>query len=285
MSLDLEKNDYAYTDLAKASFDHVREVIRSNQYAGHTAGLCNSFLQCNIVILPKEPADEFEAFCHNNPTPCPLIAKSKAGSFKLEALGKSLDLRTDLPLYNIYDHGKHVEHVRDISSVWHDDFVAFAIGCSFTFERALSAAGIAMRHVDEGVTVPMFRTNRMTIPAGTFGGKTVVSMRPIKRDDLQKIYSICAKYPHAHGEPIHIGDPCEIGISDLNIPDWGAAVSIFEDELPVFWGCGVTTQVAVAHAKPELCITHAPGAMLITEIDELSSSDWRPADPPEENYP
>jgi len=127
MSLGLGKNDSAHSDLAKASFDHVREIIRSNRYGGHTAGLCDGFLQCNLVILPQGPADEFEAFCHKNPTPCPLIEKSKVGSFNFEMLGKSIDLRTDLPLYNIYDHGKHVDQVRDITSLWRDDHAGRSI--------------------------------------------------------------------------------------------------------------------------------------------------------------
>ena len=45
-----------------------------------------------------------------------------------------------------------------------------------------------------------------------------------------------------------------------------AAVEVLSDEIPVFWACGVTPQAAIAHARPEFCITHAPGAMLITDL-------------------
>ena len=133
-------------------------------------------------------------------------------------------------------------------------------------------AGISMRHVDDNLTVPMFKTTVPTQSAGMFGGQTVMSMRPIKRDDIATVYDICERYPHAHGAPLHAGDPAVIGIDDINTPDWGDGVRINDDETPVFWGCGVTSQVAISNAAPALCITHAPGAMLITDANELAVS-------------
>ena len=107
----------------------------------------------------------------------------------------------------------------------------------------------------------------------------MVSMRPIKESDIEKTKTICEQYLHAHGPPIHVGTPEKIGIANIDKPEWGSAVTIKENEVPIFWGCGVTSQVAVTNAAPAVCITHAPGAMLITEIDELSNSDWRTAGP------
>jgi len=278
MSLGIESADREYLSLASASADTVRSVIRQNQYGGHTAGLCDGFLQCNLVILPENMVLDFETFCAENPIACPLLGKSKVGESRIEALGPSIDLRTDLSLYNVFEFGEYLRSERDITTLWRDDFVAFAIGCSFTFERALMSAGIGMRHIQEDVTVPMFLTDVPTLSAGPFGGPTVVSMRPIKACDLDQVQEICATYPHAHGKPLHVGDPAEIGIADLTAPQWGAAVTVKDDELPVFWGCGVTTQVAIAQARPPFCITHAPGAMLITEIDETSSFVSTPTD-------
>lgn len=278
MSLLLDKENSAYSSLTSAMPTEVRMAIRQNRYAGHTAGLCDGFLQCNLVIIPQYLATDFENYCANNPIPCPVLGQSKVGEYCIEDLGEGIDLRTDLPYYNIYEHGKFVRSARDIKANWQEDFIAFAIGCSFTFERALMASGIGMRHIEEDVTVPMFKTNIATNTVGPFGGPTVVSMRPIKPSDLNAVHQICASFPHAHGVPIHIGDPSKIGIADLNTPDWGNAVSINKNEIPVFWGCGVTTQMAIENARPAISITHAPGAMLITKIDEKPISDRRPAE-------
>ncbi len=268
-----------YSYLTNAEPQQVRDIIRQNRYAGHTAGICDGLLQCNLVILPHHLATDFQSFCQENSVFCPLTGQSSVGEFGIEALGTDIDLRTDLPLYNIYKNGVFTDSVPDITSLWQNDFVAFAIGCSFTFERALLGARISMRHIEQNVTVPMYKTKLQTKQVGAFGGPAVVSMRPIKESDLQRVNDICKQYPHAHGAPIHSGDPADIGISNIDNPDWGAAVSIAENELPVFWGCGVTSQAAIANASPEICITHAPGAMLITQIDELSHSDWRTAGP------
>ena len=40
----------------------------------------------------------------------------------------------------------------------------------------------------------------------------------------------------------------------------------------MFWGCGVTPQNALTLARPPLCVTHAPGRMLITDIDDDADS-------------
>lgn len=273
---------WMHSNLATSNPDAVRHAIRHSQYTGHTAGLCDGLLQCNLVVLPQTLAADFYQFCQQNSVFCPLLAKSDIGQYCIESLGVGIDLRTDLPQYNIYEAGELTGSRSDVSELWRDDFVAFAVGCSFTFERALVKAGIAMRHIDQDVTVPMFKSDIQTNSVGPFGGPAVVSMRPIKISDVEKTNDICEQYSHAHGVPIHVGDPSIIGISNINKPDWGSPVTIKENEVPVFWGCGVTTQVAVATAAPEICITHAPGAMLITEIDELSNSDWRTAGPLDE---
>jgi uncharacterized protein YcsI (UPF0317 family) len=65
---------------------------------------------------------------------------------------------------------------------------------------------------------------------------------------------------------VHIGDPAALGIADLGRPHYGDPVDVLPGEVPVFWACGVTPQAALAAARPEFCITHAPGAMLITDL-------------------
>ncbi len=271
MVQEIKKAEAEFSSLLDQPFERVRDAIRTQAYRGHTAGLCSGNLQCNLVILPFALADDFLRFCAMNPKPCPLVGVSQPGQPGLQRLGRQIDLRTDVPRYYIYKDGKLAGQCHDITDLWQDDSVAFAIGCSFTFEGALAAEGVSLRHVELNRTVPMYRTNIMTKAVGDFAGPMVVSMRPMKQADLKRVYEICALYPHSHGEPVHTGDPAAIGIGDIAAPDWGDAVPIAEDEVPVFWGCGVTSQVAIESARPALCITHAPGCMLITEINETST--------------
>jgi uncharacterized protein YcsI (UPF0317 family) len=259
-----------FSDLSDMDIFSQREAIRSGSYCGHTAGLAKGKLQCNLAILPGEFADDFLTFCRLNPKSCPLAGVSEAGSPFIRRLGENVDIRTDAALYNVYRYGALDSQVQDLKSLWREDLVAFAIGCSFTFENALRRAGIAMRHIDCNVTVPMYRTSIETAASGPFGGGTVVSMRPIPVERVDEVHAICRNYPLAHGAPVHVGDPYAIGITDINLPDWGETVSVREDEVPVFWACGVTPQAAIMRAKLPLSITHAPGAMLIADVDELT---------------
>jgi uncharacterized protein YcsI (UPF0317 family) len=196
---------------------------------------------------------------------------SKApGDYSLTSLGADLDIRTDIPQYRIFEHGVAVDQVTDISNHWRDDLVAFVLGCSFSFEEPLLADGLEVRNISEGVNVPMYRTNIACEPAGPFAGNMVVSMRPFKPADAIRAIQICSRFPSVHGAPVHFGDPEQIGIKHIQTPDFGDAVTIKEGEVPVFWACGVTPQVAVEQAKPPFCITHAPGCMLVT--DKLNST-------------
>jgi uncharacterized protein YcsI (UPF0317 family) len=112
----------------------------------------------------------------------------------------------------------------------------------------------------------MYRTHVQTVPAGPFGGPMVVSMRPMAPQAAIRAVQITSRFPSVHGAPVHIGHPEQIGIRDLSQPDYGDAVDVLPDELPVFWACGVTPQSALLQAKPPLCITHSPGCMLITDL-------------------
>jgi uncharacterized protein YcsI (UPF0317 family) len=253
--------------------NHSREVrlaIRSRRHTGHTAGLAPGHVQGNLCILPREYADEFREFCERNPKPCPLIGMSAPGDPRIPALGADLDVRTDVALYRVFRDGKAVGDVPDIKALWRDDLVSFVLGCSFSFEEALMQAGLRLRYVDEGRNVPMYRTNVDTTPAGRFRGKLVVSMRPFKPADAIRAIEITSKYPRVHGAPVHIGFPEKIGIADLGRPWVGDPTEVKADELPLFWACGVTPQSVVLDAKPSLCITHAPGHMLVTDLKNES---------------
>ena len=57
-------------------------------------------------------------------------------------------------------------------------------------------------------------------------------------------------------------------------PDYGDPVDILPGEIPVFWGCGVTPQSVIEHAKLPLVITHAPGHMFITNMKNDAVNDF-----------
>ena len=223
-------------------------------------------MQCNLVILPAADAADFLKFCEANPKPCPLIAMSEPGESSIAKLGADLDIRTDIPSYKVFENGVVTSEVNDISALWRDDLVAFLLGCSFSFEEALIADGLEVRNVTEAVNVPMYITNIDCTPAGPFSGKMVVSMRPFAPTEALRAAEICARFPSVHGEPIHYANPQDIGIADINQPDYGDAVTIKDGEHPLFWACGVTPQVALEAAKLPFCITHSPGCMLVTDM-------------------
>ncbi|MEZ5583339.1 MAG: putative hydro-lyase [Candidatus Competibacteraceae bacterium] len=258
----------SYATLSSKSLPELRQAIRTGQYGSHTAGLGVGYLQANLAIMPEAYALDFMRFCQRNPKPCPLVGVSDTGDPMLRTLGHDIDIRSDVPAYNIYRAGILEGSVANIDHLWQDDLVTFALGCSFTFENAVQKLGIPLWHIEHDTVVPMFRTNRPTVPAGLFRGPLVVSMRSIPQDRVELVTEISRRYPLAHGAPVHIGDPAQIGIVDIDRPDWGDPAPVAEGEVPVFWACGVTPQAAIAQAGIPLCITHKPGHMLITDVLE-----------------
>jgi len=247
----------------------MRRRIRDGHIVGQTSGLAPGFVQGNLVVLPQAYAAEFLLYCQRNPKPCPVLAVGDPGDPALSALGEDLDVRSDVPMYRIWRDGVLVEETHDATRHWRGDLVSFVLGCSFSFEQALIGEGIRLRHVEQGRNVAMYRTSVPTASAGRFSGPLVVSMRPMRAADAIRAIQVTSRYPAVHGAPVHFGDPSLIGIGDLSRPDFGDPVEILDDEVPVFWACGVTPQAAVAAAKPEFCITHSPGSMLITDLRDF----------------
>ena len=228
-----------------------------------TAGHCPGWTQANLISLPRELAYDFLLFAQRNPKSCPVLDVTEPGETSASIFAG--DLRTDLPAYTVYRDGELVEERTEVTELWRADLVSFLVGCSFTFEDALLEAGVPVRHVETGGNVPMFRTNRDCRPAGRLSGPMVVSMRPIPAEQVATAVRVTSRYPAVHGAPVHIGDPAALGIADLGAPDFGEPVRLDPGEIPVFWACGVTPQSVVATAKPEFCITHYPGSMLVTD--------------------
>ncbi len=251
----------------------VRAAIRRGEIDFPTAGMCAGYAQANLVILPPEYAADFEEYTRLNPFPCPVLEIVK-GSPLTHAMGEGASLVTDIPRYRVYENGVFTKELTDASAYWKEGYVGFLIGCSFSFEEALLAAGIPVRHIEQGCNVPMFKTSIATKKAGPFEGPMVCSMRPMTPEQAQRAYEITAAMPNVHGAPVQIGHPEAIGVADVMKPDYGDPVEIREGEIPVFWPCGVTPQAAVENAKPPIVITHAPGHMFITDIRNADLNDY-----------
>ena len=252
----------------------IRSICRLNKYNeidknGHgTSCYSSGYVQANLVMLPKKYAFDFLLFCQRNPKPCPLLHVIRDDEYKKwedNINGNNINVFTDLPYYRIYKDGELIDTKESIEKDL--DLVTFLLGCSFSFEDALTKANLTPRHVIQNRNVPMYKTNIKCQTAGIFNGNMVVSMRPYTSSDMIQASTITAQYPKVHGAPIHSGDPSKIGITDISKPDYGDSVDIHtdKDEIPVFWACGVTPQEIVLASKPSYCVTHSPGFMLLLD--------------------
>jgi len=251
----------------------IRRQCRAGSFSGYTAGYAPGRVQANLMIVPRAQAYDFSVFCQRNPKPCPVLDITDPGDPEPRAIAPGADIRRDLPRYRVFRHGELVDEPTDITDLWRDDLVGFLIGCSYTFEDAMVAAGLPIRHVEEGVNTSMYRTDRDCAVSGGFSGPMVVSMRPMTPEQAAKAVEVTRPYVRAHGAPVHVGDPAALGIKDIDSPDYGDAVTIKPGEVPVFWACGVTPQTVVLNAKPEIAISHAPGHMFVADIESTSLLD------------
>jgi uncharacterized protein YcsI (UPF0317 family) len=225
-------------------------------------------------VLPASVADDFERYLRKNARSTPLLERLPVGSPFTRVVAAGADLRTDVPRYRRHrldaSRGLVADELEHLTDDWRDDDVAFLMGCSFSLEASLQEAGIPVRHIEEGRNVPMFRTRWTTEPVGPFGGPLVVSMRPMRPDLIPRAIAATERSRFAHGAPIHTGDTSDLGISDLTRPDFGDAVTIHPGEVPVFWACGVTSQVALESAlrarRFDRALTHAPGHMVVGDM-------------------
>ncbi len=257
-------------DYADEKPEAVRRLIRSGQITGETSGMCNGYAQANLVVLPRDKAFDFLLFAVRNPRACPLLEVTEAGERKLKKIAPGADIATDIPRYRIYEKGVLIGEYTEVSDFWRSDLVSFLIGCSFSFEGELLQADVPVRQIEEHCNVPMYRTNIPCESAGIFHGNMVVSMRPIPYALVPRAVLATGAMPKVHGAPIHIGAPEAIGISDLDKPDFGDRVTVREGEVPVFWPCGVTPQAVVMASRPDFCITHSPGHMLLTDVKNVT---------------
>jgi uncharacterized protein YcsI (UPF0317 family) len=244
----------------------VRRAIRAGIFRGFTNTVAHGYVQGNLVIVPEKYAASFERYCRKNPRPCPLLGVSEPGTPRIPALAQDMDLRTDVGEYRIFRDGSAIETATDIGELWQSDFVAFVLGCSFSFEEELLKAKVPLRHITEGSVSPMYVTNIDTAASGEFGGKLIVSMRGLRPSDAICAVQITSRFPKFHGAPIHIGKPEMIGV-DLERPYGGHGLTqLHDDELPVFWACGATAQAALEQARLPIAITHSRAHMVLTDL-------------------
>jgi uncharacterized protein YcsI (UPF0317 family) len=218
-------------------------------------------------MLPREEAFNFLLFCVRNPKPCPVLDVLEPGEVE-PAIAQGADLRTDLPKYKIFRNGQLKVEAEDVLEVFHEDMVSFLLGCSFSFENALLAAGLPVRNIEEDKNVSMYITNRLCRPAGPFSAPLVVSMRPMTPEEAVRAVQVTTRFHLTHGAPVHLGSPEKIGIKDLDKPDFGDSVAIRPDEIPIFWACGVTSMLAATSAPLPLVITHSPGHMFVSDLKD-----------------
>lgn len=243
----------------------LREEIRAGKWKTPTTGVAPGYVQANLVMLPQDAAFYFLLFCVRNPKPCPILDVLEPGQVEPK-IAKDADLRTDLPKYRIFEQGKLKDEVEDVRNVFHDEMVSFLLGCSFSFEAALVAAGVPVRNLEEDKNVSMYITSRDCQPVGPFSAPLVVTMRPMKPAEAVRAIQVTTRFHLTHGAPVHMGSPEEIGIKDLDRPDFGDPVTIRSGEIPVFWACGVTSQLAATSASLPLVVTHAPGHMFVSDL-------------------
>jgi uncharacterized protein YcsI (UPF0317 family) len=254
-------------DLANVSGRDVRAAARSGQWRRATHGLARGYVQANMAIVPKRYAFDFMLFCQRNPKPCPVIDVTDPGDPEARFAAPGSDVRIDLPGYRVFRDGKLVAEVSEITNYWRADSVAFLLGCSNSMDDVLIEARIPQRHLEsEDGRISVYASNIMCAPAGIFRGPVVVTMRPIPQSRLVDAISITARYPMAHGAPVHVGDPRAIGIEDLSRVGWGKYNELRHDDVPVFWACGVTPQAVAAKARIPEMITHAAGHMFVSDL-------------------
>ena len=169
----------------------LRGRIRRGEHDGLTTGLAPGMVQLNLAILPQDWAEDFQRFCELNPKPCPLVSMTDPGNpvFPSE-IGEGIDVRTDAPRYLVFRNGVLADEITDLGDIWQDDFVAFGMGCSYSFEEAIGNSGVPQPYLEGDECVPCYVTNIDCTPANPFNGKLVVSMRSFRAADAIRVIQI-----------------------------------------------------------------------------------------------
>lgn len=286
MSVIIEKEEYKYNELLSKlslidlSKDRIisknfRDKVRKGLSDGVTSNVCRGYVQLNYAFINKKYVEDFKQLCLLNPKPFPLIEIGKPGDTSLPvscALG--VNVLKDIGEYIVIENGVSREE-KNIDKIWNDNYVSVVYGCSFSFDQYLLMKDWKLKHIEQGKTVSMYRTKVNIIPYGVFQkGTYVVTMRLIYKSLLKELLEITKRLKAVHGSPIYYGFEYKekLGIDDLSKPDWGDSFDIEEEEIPVFWACGLSF-VSVLEQNEGLEIGGICGAdtLLVSDIltDEI----------------
>ncbi len=244
-----------------------RNLVRKGEWTASTEGACHGYAQANLIIVPENVALDFFTFCHRNPRPFPLLDVTESGNPEPKMVAPGADLRTDLPRYQVWENGECVDEPTDVIKYWRDDLVGFLIGCSISVDPFLKAANLQYRFPAG------YLTNLQCDPVGPFKGPMICSCR-IYKNSFEAIKSILvqARFPLAHGTPVHIGDPTLIGVTDITKSDEQATgadtsqESLKPGEIATFTPAGASGSSIARESKLPFMITHLPFCMFITDI-------------------
>ena len=267
---DSQRHPGAFDGVDRLSPSELRRRFRRGLEVPTTAGLARGYVQMSLTILPEKAVEDFVGFAEANRRAMPVLAVLPAGAWSPTEFAEDADLRRDLPAYRVYRHGRAMEDVSEIVGLWRDDLVCIMSGCSYTFEEALEDAGIRLTNLATGSGPAIYRTSWPCVPHGPYAAPLVVTMRPIPREDVARAIEATSRYPDFHGEPVHVGDPAELGIVDLRDVDYGGAPTLQADEVPLFWACNVTRHIALQNAGVPFAITNAPSRMFVTDVPRSS---------------
>ena len=249
-----------------------RKLVREEKWTDITIEACQGYAQANLAILPKEYAYDFLLFCTRNPRPCPILEVTEPGDPCSKELAVEADIRTDLPRYRIFKNGEIIDEPTNIIEYWRDDLVTFFLGCSISFLWALKSANVSWKNYGN------YKTSIKSKPAGFFHGPIVVTVRSFKTThEATRAIQISSGHLLMHGSPIYIGKPEDIGIElgklDLFNPKRFEDDPPRDNEIIMYWACGITPQAVAIETKIPLMITHYPANMFVTDhiIEEFSN--------------
>ena len=262
-----EAGALARSALENATPAEVRRAVREGRWRANTKRLALGHHQANVTIVPERHAFDFMRFCLRNPKALPLLDVTEPGDPAPPRAAPDADLRTDVGEYVVLREGKVAERVPNLEKLWRPDHVAFLTGCNLSLDRVMLEAGIPLPHLtDEAAFPAQFRSSIGCTPAGVFRGPLVVSLRPVRDALVVPLVELTSRFPLSHGAPVHVGNPADIGVLDLERVDWGRPNAVPPGHTAMFWACGITAQAAAeASGIPEM-IVHAPGRMFVTDL-------------------
>ena len=244
-----------------------RSLVRKGEWTASTEGVCVGYAMANLVIVPKDEAIEFLIFCFRNPRPFPLLDVTEPGDPEPKLVAPGADLRTDLPKYRVWENGECIDEPTDIIKYWRDDLVGFLIGCSISVDPFLKRANLQYRFPAG------YLTNIQCHPVGPFKGPMICSCRIYKNSyEAIKSVLVTARFPLAHGTPVHIGDPALIGVTDIAQSAERATgadtskESVKPGEIATFTPAGASGSSIARDTKLPFMITHLPFYMFITDV-------------------